>query len=176
MKLPRLRWRRVGQYFITGILIGLLFLSAAMWYTTTESFQHLVRGRLISAIERATGGRVELGSFHVVPLRFQVEIRNLTIHGKEAAGEVPYVHVDSMLATVSLSAALGARVSFHSLTLEHPVVHIIFYPDGSTNQPSPGQKGSGDLQQLFAFSIGRLEVRRRALLAGSAPAAGVHFE
>ena len=72
---------RLGRYFGLFCLLVLLLISAFLWYITTDSFQHMVRTRLVGAIERATGGRAELGSFHVVPLRFQVEVRNLTIHG-----------------------------------------------------------------------------------------------
>jgi translocation and assembly module TamB len=150
--------RKFGRYCFMAFLFLLLFISAFLWYTTTASFQQMVRGRLTAAIQRATGGRVELGSFHVVPLRFEVEVRNLTIHGRETSG-VPYIHVDSMLATVNLSSAFGAKVGFHSLTLQHPVAHLIVYPDGSTNQPIPVQQGKVDFARLFSISIDRLEVR-----------------
>lgn len=156
--------RRVWRFLVQACLLLLLFLSGFLWYTTTESFQRTVRGRLISAIEHATGGRAELGSFHVVPLRFEVEIRDLTIHGREASGEIPYVHVDSVLATVNISSVLGAKVGFHTVTLQHPVVHVMFYADGSTNKPTPKKEGGVDFQQLFAISIGRLEVQRGELL------------
>src|SRR4051812_38693933 len=154
----------LGRYCLMAFLLLMLLVSAALWYVTTDSFQQMVRGRLIAALERATGGRVELGSFHAIPLRFQVEIRNLTIHGREAASEPPLAHVDSMSAVINISSALGARIGFHSLTLDHPVVHVIFYPDGSTNQPSPKQQGTAELAQLFATSIDRLEVRHGELL------------
>jgi len=150
--------RKFGRYFLLVVLILLLCFSGFLWYTTTDSFQQMVRGRLITAIQNATGGRVELGSFHVVPLRFQVEIRNLTIHGKERNG-APYVHVDSVMAMVNLSSALGARIGFRSLTLQHPVVHIVVYADGSTNLPAPAQRGV-DFARLFSLSIDRLEVNR----------------
>jgi translocation and assembly module TamB len=159
-----IRFRRVAKYFGSGLLLFLLLLSGALWYVTTDSFQRMVRGRLTAEIERVTGGRVELGSFHAVPLRFEVEVRDLTIHGRETAGEVPYVHVDSMSAVINISSALGGKIGFHSLTLDHPVVHIIFYPDGSTNQPGPKQAGNADFEQLFSFSIDRLNLRRGELL------------
>jgi len=155
--------RRFGRYLLFGVLVLLLCFSGLLWYTTTKSFQQLVRGRLITAIQNATGGRVELGSFHVVPLRFQVEIRNLTIHGRETSG-APYMRVDSVLANVNLSSALGARIGFQSLTLEHPVIHIVVYPDGSTNLPAPAQPGGVDLVRLFSISIDRLEVNRGEVL------------
>ena len=153
-----------GRYCLMAFLLFMLLVSAALWYVTTDSFQQMVRGRLITSLERATGGRVELGSFHAIPLRFQVEVRNLTIHGREMTSELPLAHVDSMSAVVNISSALGARIAFHSLTLDHPVVHVIFYPDGRTNQPTPRQQGTADLAQLFSTSIDRLEVRRGELL------------
>ena len=154
------RMRRVGRYFFFAAMLFLLGCSALLWFVTTDSFQQMVRGRLIAAVEKATGGRAELGSFHVIPLRFQVEIRNLTIHGRESASDVPYVHVDSVVATVNLSSVLGAKIGFHTLVLQHPVIHVIFYPDGSTNQPTPKEQNTGNFENLFAFSIGRLEVHR----------------
>ncbi len=164
MKTLTARLRRIGRYFFYASMLFLLMLSGLLWYSTTESFQQLVRGRLVAAIERATGGRAELGSFHVIPLRFQVEIRNLTIHGRESASDVPYVHVDSVVATVNLSSVLGAKIGFHRLVLQHPVIHIIFYPDGSTNRPAPQPQSNDSFEKLFAFSIGRLEVHRGELL------------
>src|SRR5437763_13916461 len=155
--------RKFTKYLFLGCLLLVLLISAFLWYITTQSFQETVRGRLVAAIERASGGRAELGSFHVVPLRFQVEVRDLTIHGREAAGQVPLVHVDSMSAVVNLSSVLGAKIAFQSLTLRHPVVHVIFYPDGSTNQPTPKQNVQS-FEQLFSIGINRLDVKDGELL------------
>jgi translocation and assembly module TamB len=164
----RILWRwfkKFTKYCFALFLLIVLLLSGLLWYTTTESFQQMVRRRLVADIESATGGRVEVGSFHVVPLHFQVEVRGLTIHGREAADQLPYVHVDSMVATVNLSAALGARISFHSLVLNRPVVHIVFYPDGTSNVPVPRQQTQAvDFQHLFSISVNRLDVRRGELL------------
>src|SRR5438094_10187827 len=101
----------VGRYCLMACLLLMLLLSAALWYVTTDSFQQMVRGRIIASVERATGGRVELGSFHAIPLRLEVEVRDLTVHGRESPGDVPYAHVDSMSAAVNLSSALGATIS-----------------------------------------------------------------
>src|SRR6202011_5978520 len=137
MTWPRISLARICKALLLCFLLLLLGFSALLWYVTTDSFQRTARFRLIAALERATGGRVELGSFRAVPLRLQMEVRNLTIHGKEAAGQQPYAHVDSVAAVINLSSALGAKLAFHSLVLQHPVIHVIFYPDGSTNQPTP---------------------------------------
>jgi translocation and assembly module TamB len=71
---------RIWKYLLWLMLAGALVLLAVGWYSTTESFRALVRQRLIATLEHSTGGRVELGSIHVVPFHFQVEVRELTIH------------------------------------------------------------------------------------------------
>jgi translocation and assembly module TamB len=156
------RWfKKFTKYSFVAFLLLAMFFSCFLWYTTTESFQRMVRRRLIADVENATGGRVEVGSFHVVPLHFQVEVRGLTIHGREAFDQLPYLHIESMVATVNLSAALGAKISFHTLVLNRPVVHIVFYPDGTSNVPVPRQQAQAvDFQHLFSISIDRLDVRR----------------
>jgi len=164
MTWPRISWGNLGKTLLLCFLLMLLGFSALLWYITTNSFQQMARRRLVVAIERATGGRAELGGFRAVPLRLQVEVRDLTIHGKEAVGEQPYAHVDNMAAVINFSSALGAKLAFHSLTLQHPVIHVIFYPDGSTNQPTNNRELGSDFQQLFSLTTRRLQVRRGELL------------
>jgi len=155
--------RRIGRYSLLIFLSFLLLLSSLLWFVTTDSFQQMVRRRLVAALEHATGGKVDIGSFHAVPLRFEVEVRDLTIHGREGRSERPLVHVDSMSAIVDLSAVLGVRMAFDRLTLTHPVVHFIYYPDGTTNKPAPQQPGGAAFDQMFAISVHRLEVRQGEL-------------
>ena len=162
---PRRRW--LWKLFLTAAALGLVFFSALAWYATTNSFQLMVRHRLVAELERVTGGRVELGGFHTVPFRFEVDVRDLTIHGREAAGEVPYAHVDRLTAKVKIISVFGAEFGFHALVLDRPVIHIITYPDGSTNQPVPAAAGlpaRTQIAHLFSFSIGRLDVRQGELL------------
>jgi len=161
------RWRGVWKYGLTAVGSGMLVLGALSWYATTDSFQTMVRQRVVDELQRVTGGRVELGSIHTIPFRFQVDIRDLTIHGRESPGEIPYAHVDRLVAQVHLSSALSKELGFHSVVLQRPVIHLIVYPDGTTNQPEPKVKAAPTktpLQQLFSFSIGRLDVRSGELL------------
>jgi len=161
------RRRRLWKYLLFASLATLLFTAAFAWYMTTDSFQAMIRRRIVAELETMTGGRVELGSFHTTPFRLRVEIRDLTIHGNEKTGEVPYAHVERAVAEMRVISILGFEFGFNSVVLDHPVVHVIVYPDGTTNQPSPKLWQVSErnaLEQIFRLSIGRLVLRRGAIL------------
>lgn len=168
MKTPGASPRRWWKYFF--ILAGTVFLIliGAAWYITTDSFQAYVRHRLVAEVERITGGRAEIGSFHIVPFHMQVEIRDITVHGSESTADVPLAHADHLVAHVKVISLLRTQFGFHSLTLEHPVVHIAVAPDGTTNIPVikalQNVSEQKSLQQLFALSIDHLSVQQGQLL------------
>lgn len=163
---PRRRW---WKYLLIATGVGIVAVLAGLWYTTTESFQAYVRRRVIEEVERITGGRAEIGSFHVVPFHMQVEVRNITVHGKEGPGEVPLAHADSLVAQVKVISFLRTEFGFTSLSLEHPVIHVIVSPDGATtNIPAlrvePRTESGTPIEQLFSLSIDRLSVSRGELI------------
>ncbi|MBV9608260.1 MAG: hypothetical protein JO187_01785, partial [Acidobacteria bacterium] len=92
--------RRWWKYLLLLVLFFLIVLGTASWYMTTDSFQAYVRRRIVRAMEDATGGRVELGTYHTIPFRLQVEIRNFTLHGLEGPDQIPLAHVDSVVARI----------------------------------------------------------------------------
>ncbi len=160
------RWWKL--ILITAGMLVLVVL-AGLWYTTTESFQSYVHRRMVQEIERITGGRAEIGKFHVVPFHLQVEIRNITVHGKEAPDDVPLLHADSVIGQVKVISFLRTEFGFQSLVLEHPVVHIDIGSDGATtNIPAlrelPKNSGTSPIDELFALSIDRLAVHNGQLI------------
>ena len=164
---PR-RWRW-WKFLLIAALVALFAVLAGLWYTTTQSFQAFVRRRLIREVERITGGRAEVGSFHVVPFRLQVEVRNITVHGKEAPTDIPLAHADSLVAQVKVISLLRTEFGFTSLTLEHPVVHIAIAADGTTNIPAlpevPQKVPFNErVEKLFELSIDHLSARDGELL------------
>jgi translocation and assembly module TamB len=169
---PAGRPRRWWKYLLLVTGVGVVAVLAGLYYVTTDSFQNYVRRRVVAEVERITGGRAEVGSFHIVPFHLQVEVRNITVHGKESPADVPLVHADSLLAQVKVISFLRTEFGFHSLTLEHPVIHIAVAPDGTTNVPAPRMLSPevlertpehSALEKLFALSIDHLSVHNGEL-------------
>jgi translocation and assembly module TamB len=160
---PRRRWWKY-LLLITGV--GLLGVLTLLVYINTDSFQSLVRRRLVSEVERITGGRAEIGSIHTIPFRLQVEVRNITVHGRESAADVPLAHADAVTARLKIISLLRSEFAFHELVLDQPVIHAVFYPDGSTNFPKRAGvfSAQASVEQLFALSITRLEFRHGRIL------------
>jgi translocation and assembly module TamB len=161
---------RTGRWWKYLLILTAVFACAAialLAYVHTESFQSLVKRRMVAELERLSGGRAEIGSIHTTPFRLQVDVRGLTIHGRETAPEVPLAHVDRIVAQLKISSLLRSELSFFQVILEQPVVHVAFYPDGTTN--IPGRRAGtltpeSAIERLFALSIDHLEMRGGQIL------------
>ena len=162
------RSRRWWRYLLIAAGAGLLALLAGLWYTTTDSFQAYARRRLVSELERITGGRAEIGSFHIVPFHMQVEVRDITVHGTEGAADLPLAHADHLVAQIKVISFLRTEFGFYSLSLERPVVRIAVAADGTTNVRAPAMllepSARTPVEQLFTLSIDRLSVHNGELL------------
>lgn len=165
---PPPRRRYWWRYLLVATAAGLVALLAGLWYTTTDSFQAYARRRLVGELERITGGRAEIGSFHIVPFHMQVEVRDITVHGTEAASDLPLAHADHLVAQVKVISFLRTEFGFYSLSLEHPVIHIAIAPNGTTNVRAPQilrqAPDKTPVEQLFALSIDHLAVRNGDLV------------
>ena len=164
---PPERRRILRKLFLLFCVFSLIAFGLLGWYVTTDSFQRSIRRRVIASLEKITGGRVELGEFHTIPFRLRVDARNLTIHGREASDQIPFMRVDRLQAEMKIISLLSTTIGLHSLVLEHPVAHVIVYSDGSTNVPAPQvslPSNQGPVEQLISFSVSRIEVQRGELL------------
>ncbi len=164
---PKPTVRRWWKYLLGVAAVGLLSALGLLLYVNTDSFQSLVRRRLIAELERITGGRVEVGSIHTTPFRLQADVRDITVHGRESASDVPLAHADRVVARLKLSSLVRSEFAFHEVVLEQPVVHVAFYSDGTTNYPprrAASVTGKSLVEQLFALSIDHLEIAHGRIL------------
>jgi len=155
---PARRWWKFLLILAGAFAVGSV---ALVLYINTEAFQSLVRRRLVAEVERITDGRAEIGSVHTIPFRLQAEVRNITVHGRESAADVPLAHADRVIARFKIISLLRSEFAFNEILLDQPVIHVAFYSDGTTNFPRRASRVSGQnpVEQLFALSINDLELR-----------------
>lgn len=157
---------RVGKA-LAVLIAAVAVLVVAVWYLRGPQFENRMRLKVISELEEMTGGRVELGSFHWNLSKLRFDVRDLTIHGKESPAEVPYAHVDHLLIDARITSLLHRDIVLDAVELTKPVVHIIVYPDGTTNQPTPKRVTKNDsttVQDVLNLAIGHTEVRQGELI------------
>ncbi len=157
--------RRKRRWILGGIgLLILVVLIAAAFYVRSASFNNYVRARVIARLEEATGGRVELKSLTWKLSTLQFDIRDLTIHGREAADQAPYFHAEHVLLRAKIGVLFRPKIGLRSLEVDRPVLHLLVYSDGSTNQPEPRRRSAAPIQTLFDLAINHAEVRNGELL------------
>jgi translocation and assembly module TamB len=169
------RWRRrLRRFFlrhlplsVAGAFILLLLLAAGAYFAaSTSAFENVVRKRLIAEIGNLTGGRVEIASFHWRLLHLEAQAEGVVIHGTEDPGEAPYAQVASVRAQVSILGILSPHIQLRDLNIIQPSLHIIVYPDGSTNQPHPHKPETSSkpaIETLFNLQAGHIAVENGTL-------------
>jgi translocation and assembly module TamB len=152
---------------LAGVMVLLVIMVTGIYfYASSARFENLVRNRLVSELETATGGRVEIGSFHWHLLRLEAEADGLIIHGLEAPKEAPLAQAEHLRTQISILGFWSPRILLRDLKIVQPQLHLIVYPDGSTNQPQPRKRkktGKPMLDQFFDLKAGHIEVEQGVL-------------
>lgn len=148
-------WTGSGLLFLLIVsLIGLYF------WSSSSSFENILRKRLIARIEAATGGHAEIASFHLNLMKLEGEASGFVLHGREGAGESPFAQVASMRVAINVLGFWSPRVLLRNLEINQPQIHLIVYQDGSTNQPEPrGNAENHPMDTLFDLQAGHVEVQ-----------------
>jgi translocation and assembly module TamB len=137
---------------LAAAVIFLFVAAAGLYYwVSSAAFQNSVRKNLIARLETATGGRVEIGSFHWRPLNLEADVDRLVIHGLEAPGEAPYASIEHLRVSLSILGFWSPRILLRNLEIARPGFHLIVYPDGTTNQPHPRKPATRRKSALDTF-------------------------
>jgi translocation and assembly module TamB len=161
----RTRRRRRWVWNTAALFIALGAIITALWFwINSHQFEDMVRERIVSTLETATGGRVEIRSFHWRLIDLEAEASGLVIHGLEDAGDTPYAEVESLRVGISVLGFFSPRIRLRDLEVVKPEFHLIYYPNGSTNQPHPRvQKKAANkpfLDTLFDLQAGHVAIEQ----------------
>jgi len=161
--------RRRRWILLLGLCLVFLIAAAPVslyFWASSEAVEGFVRKRIVAELERITGGRVEIASFHWHLLDLEADAAGLVIHGLEAPGEAPYAQAERLRVRFSLLGFWSPRIQLRDLEISHPAFHLIVYPDGSTNQPQPRKprkQGKSGLDTFFDLQAGHVAVRQGVL-------------
>ncbi|HVG26852.1 MAG TPA: translocation/assembly module TamB domain-containing protein [Acidobacteriaceae bacterium] len=142
----RHRILRILGWIATSILLLLIILVVGLsWYTTTADFQHRVGTQIVTILEDATGGHVELGHISFDLRHLAIEADNLVIHGTEGPSEMPYLSANKIFVRVRINTFIShtvgngaqSHIGVNFLRVEQPRLHLIVDKNGNTNQPVP---------------------------------------
>ncbi len=137
--------------------LSVVFILQSSW------FFDKVRAKIVSTVETATGGRVEIRSFRMDWRQMRAEVRDFVIHGSEPAGKPPLLHASSVAVGIKLLSILKPSVDIKYLTVADPHVYLIIAPDGGTNIPSPKVKSTGKsstMEDILKLAIGSFALER----------------
>src|SRR5579883_2372457 len=151
--------RGAARIFAALAVLLAIVVAAAVIVLQSGWFHEYVRKRIVAELQRATGARVELGSFTFRLETLTARVAPLTLHGGEDPREAPLLRADSVSLGFRVISVLERKIDLNSLVVEKPRVHVLTYPDGSTNVPAPlltGQKNWAE--DLIDFAVRRYRI------------------
>ena len=154
MRRRRIVWMAAGA--ITALVIA-----AVVVVLTVSSpwFYEKVRERLVSTLETATGGRVEIGSFHFDWRHMRADVTTLTLHGLEPQGKPPLFRCASASVGLKIISVFKRDIDLQYLNVEAPRIYLIVEADGSTNLPHPKVRSrSNPIESILKLAIGRFDI------------------
>ncbi|MGB8988031.1 MAG: hypothetical protein WCC37_15630, partial [Candidatus Sulfotelmatobacter sp.] len=145
-----MRWRRIigWTFAISGMLIAVAVIGGLL-FLRTASFQTLAIRTIVKAVNEATGGRTDIRRFDFKLSTLTAHLYDITVHGTEAAGQSPLLHVDELTVGLKIQSVFRRKVSLSELLIEHPVACVRIDREGKSNLPQPPQKQSGSNMNVF---------------------------
>ncbi len=111
-----------------------------------------IRQRIVTEIERVTGGSVTLGNVVIDWGLLTVEFRDLTLRGTEPVSAAPLLYAKSIVVGLKIVSLWKKDVDVQTVVIRAPQVDVILAADGSTNIPAPKipqNSGGSGLQPLL---------------------------
>ena len=164
-----------------GIGAGLLGLATlgGVLYLRSAHFHRYVQARIVSQIERATGGRVELAScrvnfselpwlpsppettvFRTYLPTLQVKLQHLVIRGREMDPKRPLFAADSIFIRLKIASLPRRKIDWRLVQLTRPRIQLQADSDGRLNIPAPERATAAKplADKVLDLAVKRLEV------------------
>jgi uncharacterized protein YhdP len=105
--------RKLGRIALwtLAVLAALAVLAsiAGVLIVRSDRFHQYIQRRIVEEVQRATGGRVELGGYSLDWHNLTAQVQQLVIHGKESPAEPPLLQVGSATLSLRIISVLEKR-------------------------------------------------------------------
>lgn len=150
--------------WIFGGIVGLMLLLglAAILILPSAWFRDKVRDRMITEIEKASGGRTEIGAFRFDWKTLTAEVAPFVLHGTEPPEERPLFHADSIKVGIKIISIAQRDIDIAFLTVETPQLNILVDAEGKTNFPEPKVKRTSEkdpVEQILDLAVGKIDLK-----------------
>lgn len=153
---------------ILGAIVVLL--AAAFVVVHTSVFAGYLRGKVIQIADEKLGSQVEIRSLSIPWDQLAVDVRGLTLRGREGATQSPLLQIERLRVDVDAGALFGGRLELSQVILDGPVLHINVDSQGQANFPSPKtstpsatRSSSLPVDSLFHVAIHHMELNQGAI-------------
>ena len=144
-------------------VLALLLYGGWWWVLRSEWLREKLRARVVQEVEKATGGKTELGRLDFDPGMMWATVERFTLHGTEPAGAAPLVAAERVRVELKILSFLKKSVDVGRIEIVHPRVNVIVDAEGRTNIPSPAQKrapsGRGPVEEILRVAADGFVVR-----------------
>jgi len=154
------KFRRIALWTLAVLATVVVLASiAGVLIVRSDRFHQYIQRRIVDEVQRATGGRVELGGYSLDWHNLTAQVQQLVIHGKESPAEPPLLQVGSATLGLRIISVLETKVDLASLRVERPQAYFVVYPDGSTNFPGPPARSNKVWsEEMLNLKIGSYEI------------------
>jgi translocation and assembly module TamB len=155
----RARW----IWIVAGSLAALVLMLAlsAILVLRSDWFREKIRQRIVAEVEKATGGRTEIGAFQFDWKQMRAEVDGFVLHGSEPPDAPPLFRADAIVLGIKVVSVLKHSVDLQYLDVRRPRIYAILYADGHTNVPAPKirRPGTSTMETILDLAIGRFSLQ-----------------
>ncbi len=154
-----MKWEKIIRWSLIAVVVFVVLLTGAVLFLKTSRFRQYVLRKVEHDAAQSIGGRVQIGSLDLQLAPLTVTLRNIVIHGTEAASDPPLLRMDSLTVGIGVRSLLHREINLSQLQIQHPVVHVSLSPAGTNNLPqSPPSQSQTNVFDLaiahFALTDG----------------------
>ncbi len=149
-----MQWKKAVGWTFTGILTLLIVGGAGGYlYLQSTSFKDLALRTISEKVEKATGGKTQIGGLDFRLSTLTAHLYNIVIRGTEPSDAPPLLKVDEVTVSLKIVSALRREISLSELLIQHPIVHVRVTGEGRNNLPQAPVTQSKSKTDIFDLAV-----------------------